>query len=148
MVSTSDPPVVNIRSFRKSYGGTPAVRGVDLRVHRGEMFGLIGPDGAGKSTLMKAIAGILSYDAGMVEVFALPVQTEAEAEQIKDRIGFMPQGLGLNLYPELSIEENIDFFARLRLVPETVLKERKRELLAITRLEAFKARPMKLLSGE
>jgi ABC-2 type transport system ATP-binding protein len=147
MVSTSDPPVVNIRSFRKSYGGTPAVRGVDLRVHRGEMFGLIGPDGAGKSTLMKAIAGILSYDAGMVEVFALPVQTEAEAEQIKDRIGFMPQGLGLNLYPELSIEENIDFFARLRLVPETVLKERKRELLAITRLEAFKARPMKLLSG-
>ncbi|WP_028323204.1 ATP-binding cassette domain-containing protein [Desulfatirhabdium butyrativorans] len=147
MVSAPDPPVVDIRSFRKSYGSTAAVRGVDLSMHRGEMFGLIGPDGAGKSTLMKAVAGVLSYDAGMVRVFDLPVQTEAEAEKIKGRIGFMPQGLGLNLYPELSIEENIDFFARLRLVPETVLKERKRELLAITRLEAFRARPMKLLSG-
>ncbi len=111
------------------------------------MYGLIGPDGAGKSTLMKAVAGVLAYDAGRVEVFGLPVGSEAEAERIKDRIGFMPQGLGLNLYPELSIEENVDFFARLRLVPQQELAARKRKLLVVTRLEAFKHRPMKQLSG-
>lgn len=124
-----------------------AVRNVGLRVRRGEMYGLIGPDGAGKSTLMKAIAGVLAYDAGRIEVFGHPVGSEAEAERIKDRIGFMPQGLGLNLYPELSIEENVDFFARLRLVPQEALVERKRKLLAVTRLEAFKHRLMKQLSG-
>lgn len=150
MPRTANPsqgPVVEVSSFRKAYGKTAAVLGVDLTVKRGEMYGLIGPDGAGKSTLMKALAGVLTYDAGLVSVFGLPVRTEKEAEAIKARIGFMPQGLGLNLYPELSIEENIDFFARLRLVPESDLKRRKARLLAMTRLDAFKDRAMKNLSG-
>uniref|UniRef100_A0A7C4W0Y3 ABC transporter ATP-binding protein n=1 Tax=Desulfatirhabdium butyrativorans TaxID=340467 RepID=A0A7C4W0Y3_9BACT len=147
MVNSPEASLVAIHGFQKAYGRTIAVRNVDLRVRQGEMYGLIGPDGAGKSTLMKAVAGVLAYDGGRVEVFGHPVGSEAEAERIKDRIGFMPQGLGLNLYPELSIEENVDFFARLRLVPKEALVERKRKLLSVTRLEAFKHRPMKQLSG-
>jgi ABC-2 type transport system ATP-binding protein len=120
---------------------------VDLDIRPGEIYGLIGPDGAGKSSLMKAIAGVLTYEAGSVEVFGVRVDSERAAERIKDRIGFMPQGLGLNLYPELSVEENIDFFARLRLVPAGELAERKERLLAMTRLDRFRDRPMKNLSG-
>lgn len=139
--------VIRVREFVKSYSGVQAVRGVGLDVRKGEIYGLIGPDGAGKSTLMKAIAGVLAHDSGSVEVFGTLVKSEKTAERIKSRIGFMPQGLGLNLYPELSVEENIDFFARLRLVPEEDLKRRMARMLVMTRLESFRDRPMKNLSG-
>ena len=108
--------IVRVSGFVKRYKKHEAAQGLDLEVRRGEIYGLIGPDGSGKSSLMKAIAGVLSYEAGAVEVFGVPVDSERAAEQVKQRIGFLPQGLGLNLYPELSVEENIDFFARLRLV--------------------------------
>ena len=140
-------PVIHITGFKKSYGRTVAVNGADLSVMPGEIFGLIGPDGAGKSTLMKAVAGVLTYDGGLVSVFGANVVSEKTAEIIKPRIGFMPQGLGLNLYPELSVEENIRFFGKLRLVPRKDLDERKENLLSITRLSAFRDRPMKNLSG-
>jgi ABC-2 type transport system ATP-binding protein len=96
---------------------------------------------------MKVIAGVLSYEAGAVEVFGVKVDSEPAAEKIKHRLGFLPQGLGLNLYPELSVEENVDFFARLRLVLERDLADRKARLLAMTRLDRFRDRPMKHLSG-
>ena len=140
-------PVLRARGFTKRYRGSTAVQGLDLEVRRGEIFGLIGPDGAGKSSLMKAAAGVLSYEAGSLQVFGVELESERAAERIKGRIGLMPQGLGQNLYPELSVEENVDFFARLRLVPEDELAPRKAELLAATRLEAFRQRPMKQLSG-
>ena len=139
--------VVRVTGFQKRYRAQVAVQGVDLEVRRGEIYGLIGPDGSGKSSLMKAISGVLTYEAGSVEVFWVRVDSERAAEQVKRRIGFLPQGLGLNLYPELSVEENIDFFARLRLVPESELHERKARLLAMTRLDRFRDRPMKQLSG-
>ena len=140
-------PIVRVRDFSKSYRKQLAVDGVDLTVNAGEIYGLIGPDGSGKSTLMKAIAGVLTYDGGQIDVFGETIDSEAAAEKIKGRIGFMPQGLGLNLYGELSVEENIDFFAQLRDVPADVLLERKSKLLAMTRLTPFAKRPMKLLSG-
>jgi ABC-type multidrug transport system ATPase subunit len=140
-------PAVRISGFRKTYGRVEAARGIDLDVRPGELFGLIGPDGAGKSSLMKAVAGVLSFEGGTVDVLGTRVATERDAERVKGRLGFMPQGLGLNLYPNLSIEENVDFFARLRLIPEEVLAERKRRLLEITRLASFRDRPMKQLSG-
>jgi ABC-2 type transport system ATP-binding protein len=80
-------------------------------------------------------------------VFGTSLDSEAAAERIKDRLGFMPQGLGLHLYPELSVEENIDFFARLRKVGARDLAARKQQLLAMTRLAGFRTRPMKHLSG-
>lgn len=144
---SQDAPIVRLSQFVKRYNRHVAVQGVDLEIHRSEIYGLIGPDGAGKSSLMKAIAGVLTYDEGTVEVFGLTVDSERAAEQVKQRIGFLPQGLGLNLYPDLSVEENIDFFARLRLVPEDALVERKQRLLAMTRLDPFRSRPMRHLSG-
>lgn len=146
-MSSPVPPVIRVTAFVKRYKKHVAVQGVDLEVKRGEMYGLIGPDGAGKSSLMKAIAGVLTYDQGTVEVFGTLVDSERAAERVKQRIGFLPQGLGLNLYPDLSVEENIDFFARLRLVPEQELARRKARLLTMTRLEKFRDRAMKNLSG-
>ena len=142
-----DSPVVRVSQFVKCYKKQVAVQGVDVEIRKGEIYGLIGPDGAGKSSLMKAIAGVLTYDEGTVEVFGTKVDSERAAERVKQRIGFLPQGLGLNLYPDLSVEENIDFFARLRLVPERDLIERKARLLAMTRLDKFRDRAMKNLSG-
>ena len=139
--------IVKVSGFVKRYKMHVAVDGVDLDVRKGEIYGLIGPDGSGKSSLMKAIAGVLTYDGGTVEVFGTIVDSERAAERVKQRIGFLPQGLGLNLYPDLSVEENIDFFARLRLVPEYDLLERKARLLAMTRLDKFRDRAMKNLSG-
>lgn len=140
-------PIVKVQGFSKSYRKNLAVDGVDLTINKGEIYGLIGPDGAGKSTLMKAIAGVLTYDGGQVQVFGGIIDSETAAEKIKGRIGFMPQGLGQNLYAELSVEENIDFFAQLREVSREQLISRKRKLLAMTRLDKFTNRPMKLLSG-
>ncbi|HEB97512.1 MAG TPA: ABC transporter ATP-binding protein [Sedimenticola thiotaurini] len=140
-------PLLQITGFHKRYRRQVAVERVDLSVGRGEIFGLIGPDGAGKSSLMKAAAGVLSYEGGLIEAFGVPLDSETNAERVKDRIGFMPQGLGLNLYPDLSVEENIDFLARLREVAPADLARRKRRLLAMTRLERFRGRAMKHLSG-
>lgn len=146
-VISRESPIVQVSQFVKRYKKHVAVQAVDLAVRRGEMYGLIGPDGAGKSSLMKAIAGVLSYEGGEVEVFGIKVDTERAAERIKHKIGFLPQGLGLNLYQDLSVEENIDFFARLRLVTETELAARKARLLSMTRLDRFRERFMKHLSG-
>jgi len=148
LVDTALPtPVVQVHGISKRYRKHVAVQGVDLVILPGEIYGVIGPDGAGKSSLMKAIAGVLTYDGGAVDVFSVRVDSEATAEKVKGRIGFMPQGLGLNLYAELSVEENLDFFAQLREVPPDLLIERKRKLLAMTRLDRFLDRPMKHLSG-
>ena len=142
-----DPTIVHVTGLQKRYKKHVAVNGVDLTITKGEIYGLIGPDGSGKSSVMKAIAGVLTYDSGSVEVFGTLVDSERAAERVKERIGFLPQGLGLNLYPDLSVEENIDFFARLRLVPDQDLAERKTRLLAMTRLDTFRNRAMKHLSG-
>lgn len=140
-------PIIDVRGFTKRYRKRTAIAGADLTLGRGELHGLIGPDGSGKSTLMKAIAGVLTFDAGTVTVCASRLDSERAAESVKDRIGFMPQGLGHHLYPNLSVEENVDFFARLRLLPEGELARRKEKLLAMTRLARFRQRAAKLLSG-
>lgn len=138
---------VRVRGFVKRYRKHPAVDGISLSIRPGELYGLIGPDGAGKSSLMKAIAGVLTFDAGTVDVFGVALDSEAACEVVKPHIGLMPQGLGQNLYADLSVDENIDFFARLRQVSERDLAARKAKLLAMTRLDAFRDRPMKQLSG-
>ena len=142
-----DTPAIRVEGFTKRYGKRVAADGLSMTVHAGEIYGLVGADGAGKSSLMKAVAGVLAFDAGTVEVFGTRVDSERSAEQVKRRIGFLPQGLGLNLYPDLSIEENVDFFGRLRGVPAAELLERKRQLLEMTRLDSFRTRPMRQLSG-
>ncbi|MCA3224808.1 MAG: ABC transporter ATP-binding protein [Burkholderiales bacterium] len=147
MVSANAAPVVALAGIGKRYRRTVAVAEVSLTVERGQLYGLIGADGAGKSSLMKTVAGVLAHDRGTVDVLGVRIDSERAAERVKGRLGFMPQGLGLNLYPELSVEENIDFFARLRQVPAAELAPRKEQLLAMTRLAAFRTRAAKNLSG-
>ncbi|WP_036666420.1 ATP-binding cassette domain-containing protein [Paludibacterium yongneupense] len=142
-----DAPLLTVRDFGKRYGGSDAVCGLSLDIARGELFGLIGPDGAGKSSFMKAVAGVLRFDAGRVQVFGTDIASDTGAESVKSRLGLMPQGLGQNLYGSLSVEENIDFFARLRMVPRDQAERRKHDLLAVTRLAPFAQRPMRQLSG-
>lgn len=139
--------VVEVRGVGKTYKSTVALHEINLDVRLGEVFGLIGPDGSGKSSLIRAIAGVRKYDTGLITVFGTRIESERSAEKIKSRIGLMPQGLGNNLYSELSIDENIDYFAGLRMVPKRTLRERKEQLLAMTRLTEFRDRPMKQLSG-
>ncbi|UCV23633.1 ATP-binding cassette domain-containing protein [Ferribacterium limneticum] len=140
-------PIVRVLNFVKRYRQHLAVDSVSLTLECGEIYGLIGPDGAGKSSLMKAVAGVLSFEGGSLHVLGEKIDSESAAESVKGRLGFMPQGLGLNLYPELSVEENIDFFAELRAVSSVELARRKQKLLDMTRLGPFRGRPMKQLSG-
>ncbi|MCP9449509.1 MAG: ATP-binding cassette domain-containing protein [Nitrospira sp.] len=140
-------PVVRVTDVRKRYNRQWALDGIDLVVERGELYGVIGPDGSGKSSLLKAIAGVQTFDGGSIEVCGLPLASEREAERIKPKVGFLPQGLGASLYQELSVEENIDCFADLRSVPPDMTAERKAWLLHVTRLERFRDRPTKHLSG-
>ncbi|WP_295748338.1 ATP-binding cassette domain-containing protein [Undibacterium sp.] len=149
VVSQGSAPglVVEAKSLFKRYGLSLAMDGIDLQVHPGEIYGLIGPDGAGKSSLLKSVAGVLAHDAGDLRVFGCLLDSERACEQVKDRIGLMPQGLGQNLYGDLSVEENIDYFGGLRLLTDEQLSSRKEALLRSTRLERFRDRPMKNLSG-
>ena len=85
------PAVIRVSALRKEYGKQSAIAGISLEVQKGEIYGLIGPDGAGKSSLMKIVAGVLTFDAGEIEVFGVSLNSDSNAERIKDRIGFMPQ---------------------------------------------------------
>lgn len=139
--------VVRVRGLEKSYGNELAVGGVDLDVPRGQILGLVGPDGAGKSSLLRCVAGVLRHDGGRIRVMGTTIDSDRSAETIKSRLGWMPQGLGNNLYRELSVEENVDYFANLRSLPPDELKQRKRRLLEVTRLTPFTNRTVKQLSG-
>ncbi len=138
---------VQVRGLEKRYGKERAVGGVDLDVPRGQILGLVGPDGAGKSSLLRCVAGVLRHDGGQIRVMGTTIDSDRSAEAVKSRLGWMPQGLGNNLYRELSVEENIDYFANLRSLPRDELKPRKQRLLEVTRLTSVIHRTVKNLSG-
>src|SRR3954454_6836805 len=106
-------PVAAVRGVSHAYGATRAIDGLDVEIPAGCMVGLIGPDGVGKSTLMGLIAGSKRIQTGEVYVLGGDMNDSAHREAVCPRIAYMPQGLGKNLYFELSVFENIDFFARL-----------------------------------
>ena len=132
---------IQARGLSRHFGGNKAVDGLDLEVGRGEMFGLVGPDGAGKSTAIRLLCGILKPTDG--EGFVLGCDLRTEAERIKSRIGYLSQDF--TLYGDLSVDENIEFFAELHGV--TGFDARREELLAFTRLTAFRRRLAQALSG-
>jgi ABC-2 type transport system ATP-binding protein len=141
-------PVLDVRDLRRSYGRfkrVEAVRGVSFAVQRGQIFGLIGPDGAGKTSVIQMLAGVLALHGGSARVDGLDVV--AESTRVKERIGYMPQGLGSNLYESLTVHENIEFFRDLRRLPSDVYRANRAELLAATRLEPFLDRRAGNLSG-
>lgn len=133
--------IIKIKELRKSYGSIIAVDGVTYEVNRGEMFGLVGPDGAGKTTTMRMLVGLLNPDAGNAEVLGYDLLTQKNL--IKDEIGYLSQRF--SLYGDLSIDENIEFFADIHGVKN--YKERRNELLEFTRLTPFRDRLADKLSG-
>ena len=106
-------PVVRLAGLRHRYGAVLAADGLDLEIPAGRMVGFIGPDGVGKSTWLGLIAGARQIQQGQVEVLGGDMATARHREAVCPRIAYMPQGLGKNLYPTLSVFENIDFFGRL-----------------------------------
>ena len=135
--------VIETRDLGRIFGESPAVEGLTLNIGRGEIFGLVGPDGAGKTTTMRMLTAILTPTSGEARVLGLDVRTEGEA--IKDRIGYMSQRFGL--YPDLTVEENIVFYADLYGVPRKERPARMTELLGFSNLTPFRRRAAANLSG-
>ncbi|PLX31039.1 MAG: hypothetical protein C0600_06710 [Ignavibacteria bacterium] len=136
-------PLVSVSDFSKSYGSVHAVRGLSFDVHPGELFGLIGPDGAGKTTTMRTLVTLLRPDAGTLTVHGRDVATELKA--IRSITGYMPQRF--SLYPDLSVEQNLRFFADLFAVPTDELPVRIERLYRFSRLQPFAKRLAGRLSG-
>lgn len=134
---------LRLEACAKCYGRVEAVRGVSLAVEKGELFGLIGPDGAGKTTLIRMICTLLEADEGRVVVLGMDVMRERAV--IRARLGYMPQRF--SLYADLSVEQNLRFFADLFEVPPGQQEERLARLYAFSRLEPFKKRKAGALSG-
>ncbi|MBB6307083.1 ribosome-associated ATPase/putative transporter RbbA [Xanthobacter tagetidis] len=138
---------IRLTGIRHAYGRTLAVDGIDLLVAEGASVALVGPDGVGKSTLFGLIAGAKRIQAGKVEVLGADFSARAAREAVQPRIAFMPQGLGRNLYPNLTVAENIAFFARLFGEEADAKGARVAPLLAATGLDPFADRLMRKLSG-
>ncbi len=134
---------INVRGLRKAFGEVVAVDDLNLTVRRGEIVGLVGPDGAGKTTTMRMLCGIMRPDAGEVLVAGRDVARDPES--VKPHLGYLSQRF--SLYGDLTVAENIAFFADLFEVPRAELRERRAELLRITRMEPFTDRLAEALSG-
>ncbi|HET6195313.1 MAG TPA: ATP-binding cassette domain-containing protein, partial [Acetobacteraceae bacterium] len=140
-------PVVRVEALRHRYGRQPALAPVTLDIPAGQLVGLIGPDGVGKSTLLGLISGAKRCQAGSLQVLGGSMRSARHRRRVCPRIAFMPQGLGKNLYADLSVRENIDFFARLFGHGRRERSRRIAELLVATGLEPFGDRPAGKLSG-
>lgn len=130
---------IAIKKLYKYYGKTIALKGIDLDVNRGELFGLIGPDGAGKTTVFNILGGVMEATAGEARILQLP------ARDARNYTGYLTQQF--SLYPDLSVEENINYSAGLRLVPENQLEMRRSKYLKLMQLDKFCDRLAGRLSG-
>ncbi len=134
---------IRTEGLTKSFGPVRAVREVNLAISRGEIFGLVGPDGAGKTTIMRMLAGVLRPDAG--DIMVDDVDVVADAESAKLRLSYMPQRFGL--YEDLTVTENIFFYGELFAVPRGEREARSGELLEAAGLLPFRRRLAGQLSG-
>jgi ABC-2 type transport system ATP-binding protein len=134
---------ITVTDLHKNYSGEKALDGVSFGVPWGCLFGIIGADGAGKSTLMRILTTLIDADNGSARVLGMNVRNEYR--KIRTLIGYMPQKF--SLYPDLSVEENLMFFADIFDVPRDERDERMRRLLSFARLEQFRERRAANLSG-
>lgn len=135
--------MITATDLRKSYGDTPALQGLSFAVTPGTICGLLGPDGAGKTTAMRIVCGLLRPDQGHARVLGLDPVGDGPA--VKPRLGYMPQRF--SLYPDLTVAENLAFFADLYGVTRRARQERETELLAFSRLDSCRDRRAGRLSG-
>ena len=130
---------VQARSLWKRYGGVEAVRGIDLEVKRGEIFGLIGPDGAGKTTTFQILGGVMQPTSGQVKVF------DREARVMRSQVGYLTQAF--SLYPDLTVAENIQYVGDLRHVSQADIRDRGFRYLEMFDMHRFRDRLAGRLSG-
>lgn len=147
MASPDTAPVVTLSGVSLRYGKTVALNGITLDIPAGRMVGLIGPDGVGKSSLLALIAGSRAVQEGKVNVLDGDMASRRHRDAVCPRIAYMPQGLGKNLYPTLSVEENLQFFGRLFGHDEAERRRRIDSLTRSTGMSAFLSRPAGKLSG-
>lgn len=143
MTDPAGEVAVLARGLVRRFGPVAAVQGIDLAVRHGEIFGLVGPDGAGKTTIMRMLAGVLRPDAGEIRLEGIDVV--ADPERAKPLLSYMPQRFGL--YEDLTVAENIFFYATLFAVPARVRRDRSQELLAAAGMLPFRRRLAGQLSG-
>jgi ABC-2 type transport system ATP-binding protein len=142
-VSGAAVPIVVAAGLTKRFADVTAVDGMSFSVARGEIFGLVGPDGCGKSATMRMLAGVMRPDEGAITVDN--VDLVADPEGAKPHISYMPQRFGL--YEDLTVDENIRFYADLFEVPRSLRDERSARLLAASGMSAFRDRLAGQLSG-
>ncbi len=142
-MTTEDTPAIRTESLTKSFGDVKALDGITLEVHKGELFGLVGPDGAGKSTLMRLLAAVMEPTSGNAWVASHPIGKGAE--RIKEKIAYMPQRFGL--YEDLTVMENMVFYADIFDVPKAERAARMDRLLGFSGLVPFTGRLAGQLSG-
>jgi ABC-2 type transport system ATP-binding protein len=135
-------PVLVARAITRRYGEVEALRGLDLEILPGEIYGLVGPDGAGKTTALRILAGVIGPTSGQVRVDGLDPLRSA---RVRDTLGYMPQQY--SLYGDLTVGENLAFFAAMFSLPRAALAQRRERLLGITRLSRFVNRRADALSG-
>jgi ABC-2 type transport system ATP-binding protein len=135
--------VVIANKLSKQFKGTNAVSSLDLVIQKGEIFGLLGPDGAGKSTLMRMLSTVMLPTSGSAHVLGLDIKKDEE--KIRRRIGYMPQKF--SLYGDLTVDENIEFFADIYDVPKRDMDSVRQKALDFTKLEPFRSRYARQLSG-
>src|SRR5581483_6727091 len=136
-----------VRELTHRYGSVTALDSISADLPAGRLIGLIGPDGVGKSSLLSILAGARAIQDGAVMVLGTDFANAAARSRVCPRIAYMPQGLGKNLYPDLSVRENIEFFARLFGQARAERDWRIKELVESTGLAPFADRPAKKLSG-
>ena len=142
-----DEFVVSVSNLNQRYRNTIALDDVSLAIPSRRMIGMIGPDGVGKSTLLSIVAGVRHLQSGQATVLGGNIADTGFRNSVASRIAYLPQGLGKNLYPTLSVLENVDFFGRLFGQSAEERAFRIDDLLRSTDLEPFRHRPAGKLSG-
>ncbi len=135
--------MIIVENLAKSFGSVTALNGVSLTADTNKITGIIGPDGSGKTSLLRILACVMKFNSGRVEIGGLNVSSDRD--KIKKIIGYVPRDYGL--YGDLSVDENINFYADLFGVRGKLLKDRKHELLLCLDLERFADRQSRFLSG-
>src|SRR5260221_230864 len=135
-----DPAIaIRVSGLWKRYGAIEAVRGIDLEVRKGEIYGLIGPDGAGKTTTFQILAGVMNATAGHAQIFGVA------AREAREHTGYLTQAF--SMYPDLTVTENIRYLGDLRRIPPKEIDARAMQYLSMFDMDRFTERLAGKLSG-